>query len=178
MKSKFFPGIVAFGVVLPLLLLLVLAFVILAQNRRVEKTFVEREGNFKRYQMEERQVKMLQTELETYRAHQEEWKLSLEEATIPTVSGLIERIANTYDEEELTKTKFNFIGRETGIASASSQPSVSFDLGYQGTFSAIQKSLLQLETEIPHLLLNKMKIQPDVSKGNLNVDLSYSLWSN
>ena len=63
-----------------------------------------------------------------------------------------------------------------GIGAVSGQPSVQLALAFRGTFGALQSTFLELETKMPQLQLDSMKLSPQRTGNVLEAQLLYTAW--
>jgi len=90
----------------------------------------------------------------------------------------LKEISNSFaDRRTFNQTNFQFDNNDQGIGAASSQPSFSFSMSLNGTYSSIQGGLLALESRMPHLSLNTMNLSKQDDSQLLNAKLTYSAWS-
>lgn len=177
MNPRFKIGIILFGVLLPLLVVGLIFGLITTRKSKIETEYAARKSSFQSQQRQEQAVKGLEVKLSQFDGRKEEWDVLLKNSDIGTVTGLLKEVSAEYSgTETFKKDEFTFVNKETGIGAASEQPSVSFTVTLSGTFTAIQQGLLSLESTMPNLSLNSMKISPDPGSSLLLAELSYSAW--
>ena len=177
MNPRFKIGILLLGVLVPLLGIGLIFGVISSRKKKIEQEYTTRKASYTANQRQKEVVKGLEVRMSKYDGRQDEWDVLLKNSDIGTVTGLLKEISAEYSgTETFRRREFNFVNTETGIGAASKQPSVSFTVSLAGTFTAIQQGLLSLESKMPNLSLNSMKIHPDPGSSLLEVELSYSAW--
>ena len=177
MNPRFKIGIILFGAVLPLLVIGLVWLAISSQKKKIEVEHATRKASYLAQQRQEEVAKGLQVKLSRYDDRKKSWDVLLRNSDIGTVTGLLKEISAEYSGTETFKRNdFNFVNKENGIGAASQQPSVSFTVSLSGTYKAIQQSLLSLESRMPNLSLNSMKIAPEPGSSLLEAELSYSAW--
>ena len=66
-----------------------------------------------------------------------------------------------------------------GFASVSAQKSSQIRLGFRGTYRGLQRAFLELETRMPQLQLQEIKIDANSTQASMNnVDITYTAWEN
>ena len=177
MNPRFKIGIILFGILLPLLVIGFILSFISSRKNKVEAEYASRQSSFKLQKHQEQVVKGLGVRLSRFDDRKDEWDVLLNNSDIGTVTGLLKEISTEYSGTETFKSnEFNFVNKKTGIGAASEQPSVIFTVSLSGTFTSIQQGLLSLESRMPNLNLNSMKISPDPGSSLLLAELSYSAW--
>ncbi|MEM9079757.1 MAG: hypothetical protein AAGC74_03590 [Verrucomicrobiota bacterium] len=178
MNSKFRNGVILLGVLLPSIVVIGAILLIVSQSQKISKEFVVRERNYQQFQREEQNVKSLRQQIAAYSERKNGWKALLGTSDVGSVTGLLREIAEGRSSQEFRQTDFNFVNRQTGIGAASDHRSMSFNLSIDGTYRVLQESLLTLESRMPHLNLNNMKLSPRNDGSSLQLELSYSIWAN
>lgn len=178
MNSRYKIGVIAFGVVLPLLAVLVLVGVMISQKKRIDKEYAARQLIYTQNKNTEMQTKAIAAQLKSYQERSNQWDKLLDDSNVGTVTGILKEVSDTFAGSKTFKQdNFAFVNQKTGIGAASQQPSLSFTLAFSGTFSALQESLLNLETRMPNLNLNSLELAPQTNGSLLEAKLSYSAWT-
>ena len=178
MNSLYKIGVILFGVLLPLLVIGLIMGVVSSRKQKMAQEYEVRKKRLFANKMQEKAVKQLETTVSQYDDRKGSWEVLLENSDIGSVTGLLKKISSEYKGSETFKQDgFNYVNQKNGIGTLSLQPSVSFNVSMSGTFQAIQQSLLSLESEMPNLSLNKMKLSPSSSSSLLEAELSYSAWT-
>lgn len=179
MNSKFREPIIVFGLILPILGIAALIFGVLKYNGSINEKYKKKEIAYNAQKNTETQTRALKARVETFRDRKSYWESLLKKRSdVSSVTTLLREIGQEHDSREFRQTDFKFVNRETGIGSAGKQSSVSFELALDGTYRALQESLLTLESTMPHLSLNRMTISPRSERNALQIELSYSAWTN
>ncbi len=179
MNPRYKLGILAFGVIGPLLVLAVILGILASQKAKITKEFETRKAIHLANQRSQMQAKGIQAQLVEYEERQKHWDALLKQSDVGSVTGILKEISSEYAGTETFKQNdFKFVNRETGIGAVSQQPSVSFNVSLSGTFQALQQSLLSLESQLPNLSLNAIKLEPRKGGQLLEAELTYSAWIN
>ena len=178
MKSKFRIGIVLFGLILPLLGVSVFSVVLLKQKAKLEKTFAERKAKNTQNALLQKKAKLIKSQLAAYDGKDERWRQLVSDSDVSSLNKALKEISNSFaDRRTFNQTDFQFDNNDQGIGAASSQPSFSFSMSLNGTYSSIQGGLLALESRMPHLSLNTMNLSKQDDSQLLSAKLTYSAWS-
>ena len=79
--------------------------------------------------------------------------------------------------KEYQRTSVEYPTGSTGFASASAQNSSQVKLAFRGTFRSVQQAFIELETRMPQLQLQELKIDPSSSSAStLNFQVTYTAW--
>lgn len=177
MNPRFKIGVILLGVFLPLLVVGLLFGFISSRKKKVETEYISRKANLKAQQIQKKTDENLKVRLSRFDEYKGSWEVVLQNSDIGKVTSLLKEISQEYRGTQTFKqNNFNFVNKETGIGAMSSQPSVSFTVSLSGTFQSIQQCLLSLESRMPNLSLNSMKLEPDQNSSLLTAELSYSAW--
>lgn len=179
MNPRYKNGILLFGAVAPLVIILVVFGVLASQKLRIAKEYKKREAVTVANQRNEQTAIGVKAQLATYKDRKTQWNTLLKRSDVGSVTGLLKEISSGYrGGEKFRQNDFKFVNRETGIGAASKQPSVTYNISLSGTFQAIQESLLSLESKMPNLSLNSIELSPQPEGQLLQAELSYSAWIN
>ena len=89
-------------------------------------------------------------------------------------------IGEKLPEKEFQQTAFERLGSASGFGKGSKQKSTGMQFSLRGTYSAVQKALLELETRMPNLQLQELTISPKEATQTslLNFQVAYTVWEN
>lgn len=178
MNPRYKTGVILFGVVLPLLAVIIVGGLMQSQKKRIDKEYAERARIYKQQKNTEMQTRAIAAQLQSYQKRDRQWDQVLEDSNVGTVTGILKEVSDNFAGSKTFKQdNFAFVNKETGIGAASKQPSLSFTLAFSGTFSALQESLLTLESRMPNLSLNSLELSPQSNGPLLEAKLSYSAWT-
>ncbi|MFP6865468.1 MAG: hypothetical protein VCA35_05960 [Roseibacillus sp.] len=177
MNPHYKEPVIIFGLVAPLLLI-VLVFALGFHFRgKFEKTYEARLRKYEDYKSVEAQREALEKKIRTQEPHMNRWMRLFEKPTATAVNGFFSEYQKRQDGKKFQQTKFRRTSSSGGIGGASSQPSIQLQLAFRGTFRALQNAFLELETRMPQLQLDSIKLsiaQPN--QDTLNADLIYTAW--
>ncbi|MGC4017630.1 MAG: hypothetical protein QM755_24405 [Luteolibacter sp.] len=172
-------SITLFGIVLPLLVAGIVVGVAFYIASDMKADFAQKE---KKYAMSEKsRIEAIGTETTLGRKRQftEQWKAKLGEETKSAISANLRKIQETLPSKEFQSTAFEPMNGRGGFGSVSSQKSSQLRLGLRGTFRTVQRAFLELETRMPQLQLNELKMDPSSNQTSLlNFEVTYTAWEN
>ena len=64
----------------------------------------------------------------------------------------------------------------TGFGSVSAQNSAPLELSFRANFRSMQRAFLELESRLPQLQLNELRIDLTPQSSNLNFQVTYTAW--
>jgi hypothetical protein len=177
MNPHYKDPVIVFGLVAPVLLVVLTLGLGVHFRGKFEKTYEARKEQFDTYKIAEKQREVLQKKINSQEPHLNRWMALFEKATTTAVSSFFSGFQKQYEGQEFQLTSIRRTSTTGGIGGASEQPSIQLQLGFRGTFRALQNAFLELETRMPQLQMDSFKIsvnQPD--KKVLNMNLIYTAW--
>ena len=164
------------GVAAPLLVVLVLLGVVFHYRGKLEKTYKSRKVEYAKFQQYEQQREELEKKVSEQDPHMVRWMTIMDEPSSSAVNEFIGEAQKKYEGQEFQLTSFRRATASGGIGAASGQSSVQLDLAFRGTFSALQHTFIELETKMPQLQLDRMKLIPQSGGNVLEAKLLYTAW--
>jgi len=172
-------SILLFGLIIPLLLAGLVVGGAFYARQNVAESFVAKEKQFRLYDLNKRSTEALDKDLGPKRDHVIRWKSLLAEETKSQVNNHIRKIQDSPLGKEFQQTSTESLNTPGGFASVSAQKSSQIRLGFRGTYRALQRAFLELETRMPQLQLQEIKIDANSTQASMNnVDVTYTAWEN
>jgi len=175
-------SIALFGIVVPAIaaaLLIGLGFVAKSQ---VVSSFKNKQSRIKTYQTDFNKSQQEETAIVRKRGHVERWNAMLAEESSSAVNNHLRTIAGILPSKEFQKTAFERTAGSAGFGASSAQPSSQLKLIFRGTYRTMQRAFLELETRMPQLQLQELRIEPNSNQQNpsplLNIQVTYTAWEN
>ena len=113
------------------------------------------------------------------RQHLERWETQLAEETASAVGTNLREIYAQLPSKEIQQTAFERPGASGGFGTASAQNSSQIRIALRGTFRTLQRAFLELETRMPQLQLEELRIDPNATQSSLlNLQVTYTAWEN
>jgi hypothetical protein len=175
-------SIALFGIVLPALavaLILGLCWMLKAKGLA---SLQNKQSLFKSYEQNRLKALEIEGKIIRQRAYIDQWSALLAEESSSAVNNHLRAIAETLPAKEFQKTAFERTAAKGGFGSATTQNSSQLKLVFRGTFRSMQRAFLELETRMPQLQLQELRIEPNSNQQNpsplLNIQVSYTAWEN
>lgn len=171
--------IIVFCLVLPLALsVLILGAGFLASGN-ITRSFGTKQQMFMKFTKDRNAANALEKEVKEERVHLQRWEKQLSQETASSIATTLREVMDKLPNKEIQQTAFERPSTVGGFGSASAQKSSMFRIAFRGTFRTLQKAILELETRMPQLQLQDIKIDPVGSQSNLiNMQVTYTAWEN
>ncbi|MES2657458.1 MAG: hypothetical protein V4689_02510 [Verrucomicrobiota bacterium] len=169
--------IVIFGVVLPIVVAAAVVGLCFMMKSKMEVSFAHKLKNHKAYEIGRLAGLEIESQVSRQHQHIERWNTQLAEETASTVTTRLREIAEHLPKKEYQLTAFDPSGTKGGFGASSAQKSSQLRIAFRGTFRTMQRAFLELETRMPQLQLQELKIDPSTSQSALlNFQVSYTAW--
>lgn len=170
-------NIAVFGLALPVLgaVLIVVACGFL--KGKMKTSFEVKQSNFRTYEQGRLAALEIETTVTRQLPHLERWEKSLSEETASSVGTNLREIYSHLPNKEIQQTAFERPGGAVGFGAASAQKSSQIRIAMRGTFRTLQRAFLELETRMPQLQLEELRMEPVTSHASqLNFQVTYTAW--
>ena len=174
--------IVFFGIVLPMLVLgSVLGLCFVAKNQMFA-SFNNKQHLFKTYEISRLKTVEIEKGVVSQRKHLDRWNELLAEESASSVNTHLGAIAKMLPSKEYQKGGFDRTSGAIGLGAVTAQRSSQIRLAFRGTYRTMQRAFLELETRMPQLQLQELRITPNPSQQSqvslLNYQVIYTAWEN
>ena len=169
-------SIALFGFVLPSVIAIAVIAGAFMVKGRISRSFDEKLANYHGFEQNKLRALGLEAEISKNREHVERWEALLAEETASSITSHLREIEEQLPSKEFQKTAQERPTGKKGFASASAQNSTQVGLAFRATFRSMQKALLELESRMPQLQLQEMRIEPSNQSNNLNFQVTYTAW--
>lgn len=143
----------------------------------VTQSFELKKQKSKNNEMSTKSKDILEKQITQEKDHYNRWKQLIAEETTSSVATALREIIEKLPSKEIQQTAFERPNTVGGFASQGGQKASTLRISFRGTYRTLQKALLQLETELPQLQLQDMKIDPVGGRSNLiNLQVTYTAW--
>ena len=149
---------------------------ILTVKGNIKGSFDEKISHFKGFEQNKKMALQLEADLSKKRKHIEHWETLLTEETASTVTSNLRLIEERLPSKEFQKTAQSHPQGKKAFGAASAQKSSQIELAFRATYRSMQKALLELETRMPQLQLQELRIEPSNQSNNLSFQVSYTAW--
>jgi hypothetical protein len=172
-------SILFFGLLLPGILTALLIGGALYAHQTIGDKYNTKNTQYISYKKNEQNVAALEKELSSKREHAVRWKSLFSEETKSQINNHIRNLQEALPSKEFQQTSTDSPITTAGFGSASAQRSAQIRLGFRGTYRALQRAFLELETRMPQLQMQELKIDTGNNQSNLNnAEVSYTAWEN
>lgn len=176
-------AIFIFGIALPAFLLVAVSVASYVGHNKLKDSFETKVATLERFNTAESQVKELEAFLTTENRRETiaYWNSKLDKDIVESLSQNLEKILAKYDPEVLRQTE---MGQATGastLGGRSKHAHTRMQLSFEGGFKPMQLLLAELETEMPHLVLESLTISPrpainETDQSSLQFRVIYLCW--
>jgi len=174
--NHFRQSIVIFGFALPLLVLVVVIGIFAFLRGKVSESFASKASYYKSYNSDRLQAMEIENKIGKKRTHTALWAKTIHQETISTLSGHLQELSKKLPSKEFQQTSFAPSNKAGGFGHASAQHSVAIDFSYRATFRSMQQAFVDLESRMPQLQLNDLKISRSPQSNTLNFQATYTAW--
>jgi hypothetical protein len=176
-------AIVVFGIALPIFFITAVALATFVGHSKLKTSFETKVTALERFKTAQTQVHELEAFLTTENRREKAayWNSKVEQDVVESLTKNLDTILAKYDTEVLRQTE---MGQATGAGSLgvkSKHPHSRMQLSFEGGFKPMQLLLAELETEMPHLVLESLSINPkpatsEGGKSSLQFGVVYLCW--
>lgn len=173
-------SIILFGIVIPVLIAAVVIGVCAFVRGKITGSFDNKVQYYSGYERSRMGALEIEAQLSRQRTDFERWNELTKQETFSLVTTNLRAIAEGLPPKEFQQTAFERLGQSGGFGSVSAQKSSGLKFNFRGTYRTVQKAFLELETRMPNLQLQELKIDPNASNESslLNFQVTYTAWEN
>lgn len=180
---KFYSQSIAlFGIALPVLACALFAGLAFTLKSHMLDSFERKHTLFQTYEASRLKALDIEKKITRQREHFDHWTELLAEDPSSAVNINLRAIAETLPNKEFQKTAFERSNARGGLGGATTQPSSQLRIVFRGTFRTMQRAFLELESRMPQLQLQELRIEPNTNAQNpsalLNYQVNYTAWEN
>lgn len=171
--------IVLFGIIVPVLATALLVGGFYLIKTRMVASFDNKQKSYKTYEASRLGGLEIEAKVTRDRQHVERWNSQLSQETASAVTTNLREISEHLPSKEIQQTAFERPSGSGGFGAAAAQNSSQIRIAFRGTFRTMQRAFLELETRMPRLQLQELKIDPSSSQSSLlNFQVTYTAWEN
>lgn len=178
MNQDYKKAIAVFGIIIPLLIISTVVIIAGAKAKSINSEYMAKKAQYQKDQVALSATKKLQQQVSENEEQLNLWKSIMERETRGSLIEHWKTAQSKFNSEDLNKLSHNWINISTGIGANAVMPASQVKMSFSGTFRALQLSLLEFETKLPQLQLDSMTIKPLAGSNHLNVDTTFTLWTN
>lgn len=171
--------IILFGIVVPILIAAIVVGVGSMLKSKMEVSFENKQNSYKANEQSRLAAMEIEGQIIRQRPHLERWNEQLSQETASAVASNLREISSRLPAKEFQQTAFERPSASGGFGTASAQKSSQLRIAFRGTFRTMQRAFLELETRMPQLQLQDIKIDPNTTQSSLlNFQVTYTAWEN
>lgn len=169
--------ILLFGAIIPLLIGLAIIGVAYKVKSSMEDSFETKLATYTANKNSQLAARKIESDVAQQRQNLIRWNEQLSNEIASTVSTTIKEIQKKYPSKEITQTAFDPNNSTGGIGAVSAQNSSQLRIAFRGTYRTLQRAFFELETRMPQLQLEELKIEAIRSSPSfVNVQVTYTAW--
>jgi hypothetical protein len=171
-------SIIFFGIVIPILIAGALLGACAFVRGKIHASFDNKLQYYSGYESSRLGALGIEAQISRQRVDYDRWNKLLQQETFSLVTTNLRAIGETLPPKEFQQTAFERLGQSGGIGSVSAQKSSGLKFNFRGTFRTVQKAFLELETQMPNLQLQELRLVPNNSSETqlLNFEVIYTAW--
>lgn len=171
--------IILFGIVVPMVVAAIVVGVSFMLKSKMVSSFNNKQANYKTYEQGRIAGLEIEAQVTRQRQHLDRWNESLAQETASAVATNLRGIIDELPGKEIQQTAFERPSGSAGFASVAAQKSSQVRISFRGTFRTLQRAFLELETRMPQLQLQELRMDPVTNQTSLmNFQVSYTAWEN
>lgn len=172
-------SILVFGLILPLTIAVGLVVASYLFKSALEKSYSNNIAGYKSSDGVRLASLAIEGKIIRQRPDMERWNALLNQETASTVTNQLRAVIKKLPPEELLQTSYMPSAVKAGFGILSAQKSSQVQVNFRGTFHTMQRAFLELETRLPQLQLQDLKIELTTNQSSLlNFQVTYTAWEN
>jgi hypothetical protein len=170
--------IILFGIVTPMVFSLILLGICSQLKRKVSVVYDVRAQQYKSFQVSKLTSAQIEQEVKSQRDLYNQWQALLEQDSLSVLNENMKILAGKLPSKEFQQPIPEKLSNKLGFGQASAQKSNAIKFNLKGTYRTTQKALLELETRMPNLQLQDLRIDPNPNSNSslLSVQVTYTAW--
>jgi hypothetical protein len=170
-------SIVIFGLVLPAAICAIIVGGGFFLKSKASASFQEKLALYKTSEQNRLGSQAIEKDISNKREHVERWTAQLGRETANSITSCLKEIADRLPPKEFQQTAVEYPSGEGTMGTATAQKSSQVRLAFRGTYRSVQRAFLELETLMPQLQLQELKIDPSQSStSTMNFAVTYTSW--
>jgi hypothetical protein len=171
--------ILLFGLALPILIATAVISGGFMLKSKMAASFDNKEKTFKSYEQSRLSALEIENQVGRQRKYLDHWNEQLSQETASSVATHLRKISERLPSKEIQQTSFERPNNTGGFGAAAAQKSSQLRITFRGTYRTLQRAFLELETRMPQLQLQELRIDPTASQASLlNFQVTYTAWEN
>ena len=173
-------SIILFAIVIPALIAALVIGACAFVRGKITDSFANKSHYYTGHEQSRLGALEIEAQLSRQRLASERWQELLGQETFSLVTTNLRGIAEGLPPKEFQQTAFERLSQSGGLGGVSAQKSSGLKFNFRGTYRTVQQVFLELETQMPNLQLQELRIDPSVNTGSslLNFQVIYTAWEN
>ncbi len=171
--------IILFGIVVPIIIAGIVIGACAFVRGKITGSFDEKVQHYSGFEKNRMGALEIEAQLNQQRSDLGKWNELTKQETFSLVTTNLRAIGEKLPPKEFQQTAFERLGQSGGFGSVSAQKSSGLKFNFRGTYRTVQRVFLELETRMPNLQLQELKIDPNSSGTDLsllNFQVTYTAW--
>ncbi len=170
-------SIIVFGFVLPAMVCAVVAGGGIFLKSKAESSFAEKQTLYKSSERSQKDSQTIEKDISQKRSSVEHWNTQMGRETANSIASALKEIGDKLPPKEFQQTAVEYPAGAVGFGTASAQSSTQVRLSFRATYRTMQRAFIELETLMPQLQLNELKIDPATNSAtSMNFSVGYTAW--
>jgi hypothetical protein len=170
--------IILFGIAVPTVIAILIVVTCFQAKIKVATSYETKVQEYKNYQISRMKALEIETQIAKQRKAYEQWLKVLEQDPVTLLNANMKILAGKLPSKEFQQPLTERMTNKIGFGTVSAQNSEALRFNFKGTFRTTQKALMELETRMPNLQLQELRIDPNTagSSSIINIQLTYTAW--
>ncbi len=177
MNEYYKKSVALFGMGIPLLLMAVIGGVALSMSSSVGADYKKKKKAYDMAQKTLRETMQLQGKVNENAGFLKAWDHLMATETRGSFLEHWKTAEKKFSGKELTKSSHNWINYSEGIGRGVSQPASQVNMSFTATFRAMQLSLMEMESKLPNMQLDSIKMTADNSGKAIKFNTTFTVWT-
>ncbi|NWK54876.1 hypothetical protein HW115_04600 [Verrucomicrobiaceae bacterium N1E253] len=178
MERNYKQSVTVFGLVLPMLFAVLCAVGLFIGLNYVNKTYQLKNRNYQQDQVVQREISLLKKQVVSQNETLSEWEALLAAENRRSFTQHWKDVGQTFKPNEFNMDLPTWQNQSRGLGKAlPDQPASQVKMSFNATFRAMQTALMEIETRLPQLQLDSMKMKPSDNGKTLNFETTFTLWT-
>ncbi len=177
MNEYYKKSVAVFGMAIPMLLMAVIAGVGLYMSSVVTADYKVKKKAYDLAQKTLMETMELQGKVNENASYLAAWDHLMATETRGSFLEHWKTAEKKFSGKELTKSSHNWTNYSEGIGRGVSQPASQVNMSFTATFRAMQLSLMEMESKLPNMQLDSIKMTADNSGNAINFNTTFTVWT-
>jgi len=173
--SVYRKAILVFGFVLPGFFAAAIIGGLLYTKSELQSSMAEKRKLFSASEKSRLEIEKTEKRLIRQRPLAALWAASVEEESAKSLTDAINKLQNQLPEGEFQPTSNRAAGRGA-FSTSPAYPSTELQLSFRATYRSMQLAFLEIESRMPQLQLQTLKVERTPNGQNLTFQVTYTAW--